>query len=125
MIAKILIIDDDKSTRVLIRLILESAGHCVFEAEDGMKGVKIFNENKIDLVVTDIIMPEKEGLETIIDIRNICPDVKIIAISSGGSDSADPNIYLKMANELGAQEVIAKPIGKIELLASVNALLEL
>jgi len=122
----ILVIDDDSSTRVLIRFVLEKAGYCVFEAANGMKGIQIFNKNKIDLIVTDIIMPEKEGLETIIELRKTCPEIKIIAISAGEGDVSKQNEYLDLANNLGADQVVGKPIigiSKERLLNSVKALL--
>lgn len=120
--SKILIIDDDESTRTLLRLIMEEAGYYIVEAEDGNKGIKLFRENTIDLVITDIIMPEKEGIETIIDLRKMCQDIIIIAISASSSHAL-PYSYLDMAEKFGAQMILDKPINKEKLLTSVKTLL--
>jgi len=76
-------------------------------ASDGVRGLRMFRSEQPDLVITDIIMPEKEGIETIREIRGDCPDAKIIAISGGGRiGNMD---FLKVAEKVGASEIIAKP----------------
>jgi CheY-like chemotaxis protein len=104
---KVLVIDDDSLVRDTIVRILERKGYQVLVASDGVRGLGMFRSEQPDLVITDIIMPEKEGIETIREIRGDCPDAKIIAISGGGRiGNVD---FLKIAEKLGASEIIAKP----------------
>jgi CheY-like chemotaxis protein len=105
---KILVIDDNAVVRNTIVQILESEGYCVVSAEDGRRGLTAFRHERPDLVITDIIMPEKEGIETIRDIRGECPNAKIIAISGGGRIGNTD--FLRIARQLGASDVIAKPL---------------
>ncbi|HEX4193911.1 MAG TPA: response regulator [Stellaceae bacterium] len=105
---KILVIDDNMVVRNTIVQILESEGYEVISAEDGRRGLFVFRSEKPDLVVTDIIMPEKEGIETIRDIRGEVPDAKIIAISGGGRIGNTD--FLKIARQLGASDIVAKPL---------------
>lgn len=105
---KILVIDDNIVVRNTIVQMLETEGYEVVSAEDGRRGLNVFRTERPDLVITDIIMPEKEGIETIRDIREECADAKIIAISGGGRiGNAD---FLRIARQLGASDVIAKPL---------------
>ena len=92
------------------------------EASDGSEAVRIFREDEIDLVITDIIMPDKEGLESIMDLKEIDQDVKIIAMSGGGR--LEPHSYLQMASKFGAKKVFQKPLSIALLLAAVKELLE-
>jgi DNA-binding response OmpR family regulator len=119
--ARILIIDDDVQIRKMLRLTLTAAGFEVKDAQDGKVAMKIFRKSPVDVVVTDLIMPEKEGIETIIELRRDFPDVKIIAISGGGR--IDPKDYLFLAEKLGAQITLEKPFSRKEILDAVNALL--
>ncbi len=105
---KILIIDDDNRIRNLFRMWLERDGYDVFEAENGMEGMKIQRANPMDLIVCDLIMPVQEGIETITQIKNEFPDVGIIAISGGGK--IGPDSYLSVAEHLGAWRVFTKPV---------------
>jgi len=105
---KILVIDDNVVVRNTIVQILETEGYEVVSAEDGRRGLSVFLGEKPDLVVTDIIMPEKEGIETIRDIRDLSPNAKIIAISGGGRIGSTD--FLRIARQLGACDVIAKPL---------------
>jgi CheY-like chemotaxis protein len=105
---KILVIDDNMVVRNTIVQILESEGYDVISAEDGRRGLFVFRSEHPDLVVTDIIMPEKEGIETIRDIRGEMPNAKIIAISGGGRIGNTD--FLKIARQLGASDVVAKPL---------------
>jgi YesN/AraC family two-component response regulator len=120
--ANILIIDDDQQILNMLSQILKRAGYEVVEALDGKQGLKLYRENPTDLIITDIIMPEKEGLETIMELQRDFPDVKIIAISGGGHNLAEN--YLYMARVLGVQRTFAKPIARDELLKSVSELLK-
>jgi DNA-binding response OmpR family regulator len=120
--AKILVIDDELSILLMIKKMLEKAGHEVDMALNGKEGMQLFEKNKADLLVTDIIMPEKEGLETIVEMRKKYPDLKIIAISGGGRISADG--YLPGAKLLGANMVFQKPLIQKEFLEAVSFLLK-
>jgi CheY-like chemotaxis protein len=104
---KILVIDDDVVVRETIIQVLEDKGYIVISAEDGKRGVAAFRAERPDLVITDIIMPEKEGIQTIMEIRADRPDAKIIAVSGGGRIGNTD--FLKIARQLGAADVIAKP----------------
>ncbi|MFO8084097.1 MAG: response regulator [Desulfobacterales bacterium] len=120
--ACILIIDDDEQVRKVLRLTLIAAGFDVVEAQDGKIAMKIFQKNpEVDLVITDLIMPEKEGIETIIELRRDFPEIPIIAISGGGR--IDPNDYLYLAKKLGAHKTLEKPFSRKEIIDAVNELL--
>ncbi len=101
--------------------LFEDTGHDVTLAEDGAKGLKILNATLPDLVITDIIMPEKEGLETIREIKRDYPNVKIIVISGGGN--LDVKSYFKIAQTFGADASLAKPFMPSELIILVDELL--
>ena len=113
-----LVIDDDDLVRGTIAAMLEAAGYLVIQAADGQQGVQLFQQHAIDLVVTDILMPSKEGIETIVEIRQRNREVRIIAVSGGGAIGATP--VLDAARQLGADDVLSKPFSKAELLIKVN-----
>ncbi len=116
--SKILVIDDDPMVRKAIERILDRKGYDVVMADDGRRGLKLFESEQPDLVITDIIMPEREGIETIRAIHKIRPGAKIIAISGGGRvGNVD---FLTLAAKLGAREIIAKPFDPLELTRSVS-----
>jgi DNA-binding response OmpR family regulator len=119
---KILIIDDDEQMRTLLCRAMEYAGFAVESAEDGREGQRFFEEQSCDLVITDLIMPEQEGMETITFLRKNHPEVKIIAISGGGR--IGPETYLPAALELGANRAFSKPFVLDELTTAVNELLQ-
>jgi len=119
--AKILVLDDEASIVLMIKKMLEKAGHEVEIALNGKDGMILFEQNKPDLLITDIIMPEKEGLETIFELRQKYPDLKIIAISGGGRIS--PEGYLPGAKLLGADMVFQKPLDQKEFVQAVATLL--
>ena len=120
--ANILIIDDDDARRRAMRRILERAGHSVREAPDGARGLALYREEAADVVVTDLIMPEKEGIETIIELREAYPGVRILAVSGGGT--VDPDGPLTDARFLGADAALPKPFSVEDLQAAVARLLE-
>ena len=120
--ARILIIDDEAMIRNLLVNILEREGYETITATDGIDGIKIYRENPADLIITDLLMPEKDGLETIMELRRDFKDVKIIAMSGGGK--IDPKTYLQIARTMGAIEIITKPFDLRELLKTVQQLLE-
>src|SRR5258708_20979936 len=99
--ARILVIDDDPVIRALMSTSLEACGHCVLEAADGQAGVEMFDRDRIDLVVTDIVMPVQEGIATIGAIRRLSPSVPILAIS-GSNTVGRYGDYLHAAEVLGA-----------------------
>ena len=117
--AKVLITDDEAGVRSFLRTALEQAGYEVVEAADGKEALREFTKHRFDLLITDIVMPEKEGLETIQSIRRRYPDTPILAISGafGGQ-------FLQAAQLLGAKAVLAKPIAPEELVAKVAELLQ-
>jgi CheY-like chemotaxis protein len=119
--ARILVIDDDDQVRDMLRQMMAHAGHDVVVAADGEIGMRMHREQPADLVLTDIIMPEKDGWEAIVELRKEFPAVKIIAISGGGR--LGPYSYLAIAKRFGALRVFAKPIEKAELLRAVEELL--
>ena len=118
---RILIIDDDFHVRDMLERLLRRAGYDSQLAENGVEALKIHRENPVDLVITDIIMPEKEGLEIITEFRRDYPSVKLIAISGGGR--IGPANYLKMAKLLGVDRTFAKPVDTSQLLSAVEELL--
>lgn len=121
MTKRILVIDDDTGVRKTIRHILSRAGHNVEEAADGRQGVSLFDASAFDLVLTDLIMPEQEGIETILSIKRKRPEAKVIAISSGGRIGHVD--LLRMAQHLGADAVLPKPFSAADLTTLVaNAL---
>jgi len=120
--ARIIIIDDEKLIRELMRTQLERAGYEVRVAENGVVGADLYRLFPSDLIITDIFMPEKDGVTTIQELVQEFPKVKIIAMTGGGSIL--PNFdYLKHAQLLGAIHTFKKPINSKELLSVINQLL--
>jgi CheY-like chemotaxis protein len=120
--ALILIIDDDVQVLALLRKVLEREGHEVIEAPNGRAGLELYFESQADLVITDIFMPEKEGVETILSLRKRRPNAKIIAIS-GGDRFVGADRPLNVARLLGAQRTFTKPVNLKELVEAVGELL--
>lgn len=119
--ALILVVDDEELVRRTLRAVLERAGHTVEEAQDGDEAISKFTETSPALVLIDIIMPNREGVETIGELRRINPEVPIIAMSGGGAVGG--NLFLDLAAELGATRTVNKPFRNAELLALVEACL--
>jgi CheY-like chemotaxis protein len=119
--ARILIIDDEDPVRNMLRQVLERAGHEVAEAPDGNVGMQHVREQPIELVVTDILMPEQEGIETIRRLHRDFPCIKVLAISGGGRRK-NLDVLLE-AEFFGAHHVLAKPFERAELLEAVSTLL--
>ncbi len=119
--ARILIIDDDVQILDMLRQTLELKGYEVVDAANGKKGIRLYRENPADLIITDIIMPEQEGIEIIMELKQDFPDVKIIAISGGGR--IGPEGYLSIAKQLGARYTFSKPVKRKELLSAVRELI--
>ena len=119
---RILIIDDDEPFRRMLREALELVGYEVVEAQDGLDGMKRFKKAAVSLVITDILMPEKEGLETILDLRKEAPEVKIIAVS-GGPAKYEYFDVLGLAKNVGATRTFKKPFPLHDFLEVVHQLL--
>lgn len=119
--ARILLIDDDDSIREIVTELLTHSGHTVIEARDGQEGLELFPRAAADLVITDMHMPRKNGLEVLRALQDTQPPVKVIAISGGGtSEIKHP---LDTARLLGAVRVLAKPFSCGALLDAVNGVL--
>jgi CheY-like chemotaxis protein len=120
---RILIVDDDAGVRRLLRRLLTAAGYEVQEATDGHVALEAYARQPSDVVITDIVMPGKEGLETIRELRRRAANVRIIAMSAGGDSGRGLHDYLKMAKLLGAVQILPKPFSRDDLLDAVaNAL---
>ena len=117
----ILVIDDDDDVRETVCELLEVAGYDVVAAPNGRVGLKMLSERGADVVITDIFMPEMEGIETIMTLRASRPGVPIIAMSGGGK--WDTVQSLKTAHHLGAMETLPKPITFDSLMRAVDAAL--
>jgi len=118
-VANILVIDDEPQMRRMIARVLNGAGHTVRQAADGNEGMALFRQAQPALVITDIVMPDAEGIETIRELRKAAPTLPILAISGGSTP-----LYLDAAGKLGASAVLAKPFSNEDLLTTVEALLD-
>ncbi len=118
---KILIIEDVRVERKILKQWLEESGYEVIEAANGVEGLARYHEHLPDLVITDIVMPEKEGIELMIDLVKAAPDLKIFAMSGAGKNRAGE--YLPLATCVGAIRTFSKPIDKRELLNAISRLL--
>ena len=117
---RILVIEDDNFVQNMLKQTFERAGYDVATAANGRIGIKLYRDNPFDVVVTDLIMPDMEGIETITNLRKSHPEVKIIAISGGGRNR--PDDYLHLAEKLGAARTFSKPVDRQELLDAVQQL---
>ena len=117
--AEILVIDDEPQLRRLIARILNGAGHTVHEANNGEEGIELFHRVHPALVITDIVMPDMEGIELIRTLHEEAPTIPILAISGSGHPA-----YLRAATGLGATAALAKPFRAGELLSVVERLLQ-
>jgi DNA-binding NtrC family response regulator len=114
--ATILVIDDQEPIRSLLRAALEGDGHEVLEASNGRLGLELYRERSADLIITDIVMPEMDGLEMILELTSNFLNVKVIAMS-GGRESEGP---LYVAKLLGARQTFLKPLDMEKLLSAVR-----
>ena len=119
--AGILIVEDDKDLREMLKTSLLKKKYTVLEASNGKDALSHFKPAITDLVITDLIMPDEDGLKVIMKIKEIKPSTKIIAISGGGK--AGPGNYLNLAIALGADEIFSKPFSIIDLLKKIDELL--
>ena len=118
--AHILIADDDAAVRHMLRQVLEGEGHQVEDAADGWEAIVRYRRHPADLLITDILMPDVEGVGAIRELLRHYPDAKIVAISGGGDTG--PGECLGLAQAVGAHRTLAKPFGRREILAVVNEL---
>jgi len=120
--AKILVIDDEGLLRDLIKKMLLRDGHQVFIANDGVEGIKSFHQFKPDLIITDIIMPEKDGIEVIMEVLKENPNLPIIAIS-GGRRAITADFNLDSAEMLGVKSILQKPFTHEQLQEVISSVL--
>ncbi len=114
--AKILIIDDELSVRTLLRTVLEEDGHTVVDAENGRLGLELYKKEPVDLVITDILMPEMSGLDLILELTREFLNVKVIAITGANGEQN----RLNAAKLLGARHTLHKPFNVSQLLSAVR-----
>jgi len=119
--AAILVIEDDDLHALFLKQKLERSGYSVTLAANGMEGLRQYQQHGADLIITDLIMPEKEGIETIQELVRLNPNLPIIAISGGGRNQ--PDAYLEIASKLGARRTFAKPYAIDDLLDTIQELL--
>jgi CheY-like chemotaxis protein len=125
---RILLIEDELEQRELFKTMLEKAGYEVLVAPNGKIGIQLFHQQPCDLIITDIFMPQEDGIETVIDLKKQRAKVKILAISGGGRWSPyGPHVRadepLEIARKVGADQILKKPIKIQHLLETVNDLL--
>lgn len=118
---RVLIIDDEPSSLELLQRIFEGEGYQVVLAANGLEGVELFRKNPCDLVITDIVMPGKDGLQTILDLRQDYPELPFVAISGGGVIAKER--YLTVAGYLDRVITLAKPFAVEAIVAAVEKLL--
>ena len=117
----LMVVDDDQQVREMLTLMLRQAGYDVVAVDDGAHVLAALGEHPADLVLIDILMPEKEGLGTIREVRAAFPGIRVVAMSGGGVIAAD--LYLELAKRMGADRTIAKPCERAELLGLIGELL--
>ncbi len=120
---RILVVEDEALIRDLFKKRLTALQYEIMEAENGEEGLRRYRENPPDLVITDIVMPDKDGTEFIMALKRDFPAAKIIAMSAGGRNQ--PNTYLEVARILGARYVFAKPVNWSELVNAIRELMEI
>jgi CheY-like chemotaxis protein len=120
--AGILIVEDDKDLREMLKASLSKLKYTILEASNGNEAILRFKPLITDLVITDLIMPDEDGLKVIMKIKEIKPSIKVIAISGGGK--AGPGNYLNLAKVLGADEIFPKPFSINELIKKIAELLK-
>ena len=120
--AGILLVEDDEDLRTMLKRSLEKANYKIIEASNGKEAMKKFKSELVDLVITDLVMPEQDGIGLIMELKKIKSDMKFIAISGGGK--AGPANYLSIAETLGANAVFSKPFSINVFLEKVESILK-
>lgn len=115
----ILVIDDDDMVCSFVRTALEMSGYAVSVASNGYEAMVIFRKTKLDGIITDLLMPERDGIETILEIRRHEPEIPIVAISGGFNSMS--SVYLKTAEHLGADAVLSKPFSVEQLITALES----
>ena len=121
--AQILVIDDDETERLLVKHFLEEGGHEVSLANDGIEGLGMVKDHSYDLVITDIVMPNADGLEVIFSLKETNPTLKVVAVSGVEHDNAGVPTYLGSAVAAGATTGLSKPLYKDSLLETIDEVL--
>ena len=121
--ASILLVEDDDNVRDILQMALVGAGHEVEVAPDGKVALVAYRRHASDLVITDLVMPEKDGLQMIMELRRLDPAVKIIAMSGGGRILGPGQLYLESARSFGALQILSKPFTSAALLKAVSEVL--
>ena len=119
----ILVVDDEPGIRELLCMMLEAAGHTVVVAEDGIQAPKVLATHPVEVVITDLLMPERDGLEFITEVRKKFPNIKIIAMSGGGHIARDS--YLRIAKNFGAHFLLEKPFSQSGVLNAIEQVLKM
>lgn len=122
MIKNILLVDDEESIRTMVQAVLSEPEYEFTEASNGAEALGILENTRFDLIITDVIMPDCDGIELVMTVRRKLPDIKVIVMSGGGRVRADH--YLNLAEKLGAARVFEKPFNTAELRETVKELLE-
>lgn len=120
---RILVVEDDMIMRETLSDILRFEGYDVSTADGGNKALELISNNSFDLVITDVLMPDRDGFDVITEAKQKCPGIRVIAISGGGYMSSDA--YLKMASNAGADDTLSKPFDVDELLAKTKDILKI
>ena len=120
---RILVVDDEESVREMLTQMLEPAGYDVIEAGNGVEACDACKELPVDLIITDIVMPEKNGIDLIMDVKNKFPNTPVIAISGGGGITGRFD-YLEIAKLVGAKNILKKPFSMADLRSVVNNILK-
>ncbi len=119
---KILVIDDDDQVRTYFKVLLEDNGYSVDTAENGLIGINCLKQEKYEVVILDLLMPEKEGMETLMEMKKSMPEIKVITVSGGGK--IGPESYLSATKILGAEYAFPKPVNQQELLDAVDQIIK-
>lgn len=121
--AKILVVDDELSIRVMLTHMLEQDGHEVIVAEDGEQGIILYHENLPDLVISDLVMPNKNGIDMILELKKEYPGLRMLAISGGGGITGAFD-YLPTAKLVGANNILKKPFGINDLRTALTDVMD-
>lgn len=122
MAPRILVMDDDSNLRAILCQMFKRAGYEVADARNGVEAVQMYHENPADLLIADLLMPEKDGFATFLELKKNFPDIKCFAISGGGR--LGPESYLKLAKKIGVLHTFAKPFNCQEMLDAVSLTLK-
>lgn len=120
--AKILIVDDEPQLRMMLTHMLKQDNHEVLEADNGAQGIAMYRQHKPDMMIADLVMPEKNGIDMLLDLKKEFPQLNVLAISGGGGITGSFD-YLPIAKLIGAKRILKKPFGLEDLRKSVKDLL--